>query len=281
MPKKIADEAKPDDAADHDMQKMYHAENTLKAWRKALGIQTESASMKNFRKRNTLKIAEHHVCVGSSDDTTQHIAIWLKCGLRVNQKIGDMRLTPLMVLMQMPADERVRRLSYLIVSGADIQAANALGTTVLMHAVIAEDVGSVKVLLKAGARVNAQDKLGCTALHQAVFNCQRVTPLSKEAVIDPEVNKQPKYQILRLLLQHGASLDLEDCNGQIAEAMIVDCNDEIVMDAMRQAINARQQSAVAVSRSSRHGMFSQRRSAEAAVVTPAAGDAASLDLSLE
>jgi ankyrin repeat protein len=61
----------------------------------------------------------------------------------------------------------------LLEAGADANAADNYGTTVLMHAVHAANqeaalIKNVRALIRAGAQVNARNKLGQTALSIAV-----------------------------------------------------------------------------------------------------------------
>jgi Ankyrin repeats (many copies)/Ankyrin repeat len=58
---------------------------------------------------------------------------------------------------------------FLITSGADVNAADMVGTPVLM---LTSDLAMVQLLLDAGAAVNARDLLGNTVLHTAAhFDC--------------------------------------------------------------------------------------------------------------
>jgi ankyrin repeat protein len=61
----------------------------------------------------------------------------------------------------------------LIAGGADLNTADADGTTALMHSVIESDLKMMKLLVDSGANVNAKNNLGSTALMYAATNWQR------------------------------------------------------------------------------------------------------------
>ena len=70
----------------------------------------------------------------------------------------------------------------LLHAGTDVNAADAGGTTALMHSVIESDVKMMTLLLDSGANVNAQNTIESTALMYAAVNLEKT----------------------RLLLDHGA-----------------------------------------------------------------------------
>jgi ankyrin repeat protein len=64
----------------------------------------------------------------------------------------------------------LEQLNNLLQSGADGNASNDEGLTVLMMAAANGHIQIVKELIKSGANVNAADKLGWTALMKAIYN---------------------------------------------------------------------------------------------------------------
>jgi ankyrin repeat protein len=62
----------------------------------------------------------------------------------------------------------------LVDGGADVNARDEAGATILMHAVLDADVGVVKLLLSKGADVNAQNNKGATALIWALHDPDKV-----------------------------------------------------------------------------------------------------------
>lgn len=81
-------------------------------------------------------------------------------------------------------------------AGADIDAADALGRTALMHAATLGRLPSAKLLLDCGAHVDKVDTTGDSALMTAAF-------LGYDEVV-------------RLLLAHGANADMRNAYGQTA-----------------------------------------------------------------
>src|SRR6516225_1956991 len=61
----------------------------------------------------------------------------------------------------------------LLHAGADANAADADGTTALMHSVIESDGKMMALLLTSGAGVNATNALGSTALMYAAVNLEK------------------------------------------------------------------------------------------------------------
>lgn len=197
----------------------------------------------------------------------------------INGRFAPMRLTPMMLLLQHPAQSREARLTYMIGKGADFQLANASGTTALMLAVMAEDARSVQILLKYGAHVNAQDQLGCTALHQAMFNCYRSKPLPEGAgddvVADDE--SQSKYIILNALLENGAHLGVKGCNGHTPKDLAGDSNNALVQGIVRRVSTSAKQVAAPRSSVRRHDIFSSSPAVAPAVDTAATSGIDDLD----
>ena len=78
--------------------------------------------------------------------------------------------TPLMILAQAGADQMI---NYLLQHGADINAKDKKGYTVLMRAIMStkNNISTVKILVANGANVNIRDnELGGTAYDYAKFN---------------------------------------------------------------------------------------------------------------
>jgi ankyrin repeat protein len=91
--------------------------------------------------------------------------------------------------------------THLIAAGADVNAADALGTTPLMWAARYGDAAMVERLLKAGAKPQAQNVFG-------------VTPMSEAALIGSE-------PVIRELLKAGVDPDSPNPEGETALMLVV------------------------------------------------------------
>lgn len=101
----------------------------------------------------------------------------------------------------------VARARELVAAGADVNARDSYGATVLMNAAHAGNVEMVKALIAAGAEVNATDELGWNAVHKAVYNSdldkgfpEVVAELARAGC---DVNAKIGYGIRPLMLAAG------------------------------------------------------------------------------
>ncbi|HMF16934.1 MAG TPA: ankyrin repeat domain-containing protein, partial [Gemmataceae bacterium] len=100
----------------------------------------------------------------------------------------------------------------LLDGGADVNAKDEVGTTVLMHAVLDADLGVVKLLLSKGADANAQNKNGATALLWALHDPGKVKLLLDHGAKIPEeavfvaASIPGGSRTLKLLADRGANL---------------------------------------------------------------------------
>jgi ankyrin repeat protein len=103
-------------------------------------------------------------------------------------------------------------LQALLEGGADVNAKDEVGTTVLMYAVLDADLGVVKLLLSKGADANAQNKNGATALLWALHDPGKVKLLLDHGAKIPEeavfvaASIPGGSRTLKLLADHGANL---------------------------------------------------------------------------
>lgn len=89
----------------------------------------------------------------------------------------------------------------LLQAGANVNASNELGYTPLYQTTqTGNSPEIVSLLLQAGADTNRADNNGCTALHNA-------------SLPDTEEDKPAALAVMRLLLEHGASVNAQDCHG--------------------------------------------------------------------
>jgi ankyrin repeat protein len=100
----------------------------------------------------------------------------------------------------------------LLDAGAEVNAKDEVGTTILMHAVLDADVAVVKLLLSKGADANAQNRKGATALLWALHDPDKVKLLLDHAAKIPEEAVFVAAAIpggsrtLKLLADRGANL---------------------------------------------------------------------------
>jgi ankyrin repeat protein len=101
----------------------------------------------------------------------------------------------------------VARARELIAAGADVNARDSYGATVLMNAAHAGNVEMVKALIAAGADVNATDELGWNAVHKAVYNSDLDKGFPEVVVAlaqaGSDVNAKIGYGIRPLMLAAG------------------------------------------------------------------------------
>jgi ankyrin repeat protein len=152
------------------------------------------------------------------------MALLLKAGADTQTRDNEGQTSLMHALASPP------RARQLLDKGAQLEARDRRGRTALCCAVEHPYLGTVRLLLQRGANVQAGDDQGVTALHVAVRNAgaQELPLQSLEA---DAASEQPKYvpahrllclgrdraerlrQIVRLLVQQGAKIDLADGQG--------------------------------------------------------------------
>lgn len=128
------------------------------------------------------------------------------------------------------------RVKKLLKDGAQPGAADAQGTTALMHSVIESDVEMMRILLDAGAAVNAKNAAGSTALMYAAVNLPKTRLLLNKgadattrnqrgvSAMDVAVTTVGSTPVLRLLAGKGAKPD---------DAMMAPAADKGDLEAMQ------------------------------------------------
>lgn len=101
-------------------------------------------------------------------------------------------------------------IEYLTSIGADPNAVDKSGVAPLHRAVRTRSLAAVRALLDRGAKVRQQNKSGSTPLHLAVQTTGRSGSGSDEA-------RRQQAEIIKLLLERGASLSDKDAGGKRAD----------------------------------------------------------------
>ena len=108
---------------------------------------------------------------------------------------------------------RMDIMNILISHGADIDAKDKFGATVLHYAVIFRNTELIRLIISLGADVNARNKNGKSPLH---FAMQKFYWDDIEATI-PQLKKglSKLYQeIIEILVSHGADVNGKDLKGK-------------------------------------------------------------------
>jgi ankyrin repeat protein len=106
--------------------------------------------------------------------------------------------------------------------GADVNAKDCDGVTVLMHAMGNRNLSAVAMLLEKGAKVNARDSQGRTPLMYAVERAVH-DPIRLYGQPDRSEEAKARYlELIRYLLDKGADPALKDKNGATALSLARD-----------------------------------------------------------
>lgn len=135
----------------------------------------------------------------AENGTLTEMEALVSAGVNVNAR-GNFKTTPLYRVMcssGMTTKSMVpAKTTWLIGQGADVNAANADGDSILYEAVVCGQRDVIDSLIAAGAQIDHQNKHGRTPLMAAALKGHTV--------------------IAQKLIQHGASLDLKDNYGKTA-----------------------------------------------------------------
>jgi len=129
----------------------------------------------------------------------------------------------------------------LIEKGASVQIGDEAGKTPLHEATRNANRFThelFELLMEKGANVNAQDKKGDTPLHEATSFGQRLAPYLLDKGADPNLqnsqgksplhraaqlfNRDKAHALIRLYLQYGGDLNLENIQGQTVRQLIIE-----------------------------------------------------------
>lgn len=123
---------------------------------------------------------------------------------------------------------RLEILHYLLEKGLSVNALSTAGYTPMQKAMDTQQLEAIKVLLYHGAIINSKDPMGQTILHYAALSDLEGTKLCLEKGADvnvedidgdtPLMNAVANHEteIVKLLLQHGASIHAQNKEGATA-----------------------------------------------------------------
>jgi ankyrin repeat protein len=148
--------------------------------------------------RNESQLTPLFFAVQSAHVSAVKMLIEYGADVSATSNIGE---TPLHLavsrLLANPMEDKKAMIAMLLNSGANVNASNKRGTTVLMQAVKSNNPGVISILLKDPMlHINATDNEGDTALHHAI--------------------SRSEMEIVKLLLLDGASIDIKDNDGRTA-----------------------------------------------------------------
>ena len=179
----------------------------------------------------------HLAAAGGSEDI---VRLSLDRGFDVNLRVeGGKRLTPLMFAARMGHPIVVK---LLLERGAEVDATDNDGNSILAHAAARGNESVVRILLDNGARTQCTNNKGCTALHHASHNGHAMV-IEKLIKYGAEVNgvdldgfsslRNAIYnnhaQAVRALLEKGADPNLRGSDGLTPLAASVYMNSEEVV----------------------------------------------------
>lgn len=109
-----------------------------------------------------------------------------------------------------------------------------LNHTPLHRAVLAADIEATRAALDAGADINARSVLEMTALHMAVFGFAKIVERSAYQLAVIQGRKLVQEQIVDLLIERGARVDMWDAKAKLPAAH---CEGRRMPASLRQAMD--------------------------------------------
>lgn len=164
--------------------------------------------------------------------------------------VDENGLAPLLLALKL---DSLRAAEFLIQqAGLDLDAVNASGENVLMLAALRGHVGLMRQLIQQGAEVN---KPGWTPLHYAATNASADSPAMVQLLLDAHAyidaaspNESTPLMMaaryghpdsVRLLLESGADVTLQNQQGLTALEFAVGAGRQDIADPIRRALRAR------------------------------------------
>lgn len=158
------------------------------------------------------------------DDDLELVNQCLTAGVNINDTTGN---PPLIIACKL---NRIEIVSLLIQNGANINIADLYGFRPLTLAIIQRNLALVSILLRLGAETNIVDEMGrnmfmyaCTSLDKQILteflkyhrDVNQVDKLNMTVIHHLAMNiispEEKIIEIVKILIDHGAKLDILDC----------------------------------------------------------------------
>jgi len=171
-----------------------------------------------------------HALAGYSDNKPAIVEMLLKKGAKVEPADFEGNTALHLMVMQYHSTDAVVKL--LLDAKAEPNAVNDLGQTPLM---ICQNTKSMELLIKSGANIDAIDKFGKTALNRGFSRYRSDSSLRVKILLNAKANPDIRdsegntalmyavrhdadFKSVRLLVDHGANLEILDAKEQSATA---------------------------------------------------------------
>lgn len=201
-----------------------------------------------LRESRKFELTEELIIAIEENDITK-VQHCLREGVKVNRPLvapndRDGELSYFFPLIHATARNQVATVKALLAAGANVHVCRVDGDTALLSACIENNAETIRLLLQAGSDVNATNNLGYTPLYQSTLtgNSPEIvsmllqagadtnltdnegsTALHNATLPDTEADKPAALAVMRLLLEHGAAVNTQDCHGDTPLLQCAEC----------------------------------------------------------
>ncbi|MDO5465144.1 MAG: ankyrin repeat domain-containing protein [Akkermansia sp.] len=201
-----------------------------------------------LRESRKSELTEELIIAIEENDITK-VQHCLSEGVKVNRPLvapndRDGELSYFFPLIHATARNQVATVKALLTAGANVHVCRVDGDTALLSACIENNAETIRLLLQAGSDVNATNNLGYTPLYQSTLtgNSPEIvsmllqagadtnltdnegsTALHNATLPDTEADKPASLAVMRLLLEHGAAVNTQDCHGDTPLLQCAEC----------------------------------------------------------
>lgn len=201
-----------------------------------------------LRESRKSELTEELIIAIEENDITK-VQHCLREGVKVNRPLvapndRDGELSYFFPLIHATARNQVATVKALLAAGANVHVCRVDGDTALLSACIENNAETIRLLLQAGSDVNATNNLGYTPLYQSTLtgNSPEIvsmllqagadtnltdnegsTALHNATLPDTEADKPAALAVMRLLLEHGAAVNTQDCHGDTPLLQCAEC----------------------------------------------------------